>query len=97
MEAWFEVEKKDVIALVQKKKDCFPWGNHPGETYACLIFRQDGMIWMTVNEFYEAEPETYECCRFYSTILCNTAQEYRHMTEEQFASKAYSAWCSGAR
>lgn len=50
---------------------------------------------MTVNEFYEVDPETYGCCRFYTTILCNTAQEYRQMTEEQFASKAYSAWCSG--
>lgn len=97
MEVWFEVKKKDIIDLLEKKKDCFPWGNHPDEKYRCLVFWEDGMIRMTVDEFYEKDVNTYECCRFYTNFLGDTIEEYRNMTEEQLASKAYNTWCSGAR
>lgn len=97
MEPWFEVKKSDVIDLVTKRKNGLPWGDHPDETYSCLIFREDGVIRMTVNEFYKLDAQTYECCRFYTDILAGTLEEYRAMNPEQFAAKAYNAWCSGAR
>lgn len=97
MEPWFEVKKSDVIDLVTKRKNGLPWGDHPDETYSCLIFREDGLIRMTVNEFYKLDAQTYECCRFYTGILAGTLEEYRAMNPEQFAAKAYNAWCSGAR
>lgn len=97
MEAWFEVEKRDVIALVVKPKDRLPWGNHPDESYSCLIFRQDGAVWMTVNEFFEPDADTFECCRFYTDRIGDTDEDYFAMSEDEFAAKAYRAWCSGAR
>lgn len=97
MEPWFEVNKKDVIDVLDKRKDCLPWGNHPDEKYQCLVFWDDGEIFMTVDEFYEIDSETYECMRYYTTIIGNTIEDYKKLTEEEIASKAYSAWCSGAR
>lgn len=97
MEVWFEVKKKDVIDLVEKRKDCFPWGDRPDEKYRCLVFWEDGVIRMAVDEFYEADAEAYACCRFYTDFIGRTVEEYRNLTEEAFASKAYRAWCSGAR
>ena len=97
MEVWFSVRKKDVIALLEMRKDCFPWGDHPEEKYRCLVFREDGMICMTVDEFYEADGQSYECCRYYTTVAAETEDEFRVLTKEKLASMAYSAWCSGAR
>lgn len=97
MEPWFEVKSSDVIDLMTKRKDGFPWGDHPEETYSCLVFREDGVIRMTVNEFYQPDPATFACCRFYTDTLAGTMEEYRAMQPEQFAKKAYRAWCSGAR
>lgn len=97
MEPWFEVKKSDVIDLITKRKDGFPWGDRPGETYSCLVFWEDGVIRMTVNEFYKRDSHTYKCCRFYTDILAKTLAEYRTLNPEQFAAKAYNAWCSGAR
>ena len=97
MEPWFEVKKSDVIDLVTRRKDGFPWGNHPDETYSCLVFWEDGVIRMTVNEFYKLDAYTFECCRFYTDTLAQTLEDYRIMNLEQFAAKAYRTWCSGAR
>ena len=97
MEPWFEVKKKDVIDVLDKWKDCFPWGDHPDEKYSCLVFWEDGIIRMTVHQFYEIGAETYECLRFYTTFIGNKMEDYINLTEEELASKAYSAWCSGAR
>ncbi|MCQ2513046.1 MAG: hypothetical protein MJ092_06675 [Lachnospiraceae bacterium] len=97
MDTWFEVKKKDVIDLLEKRKDCFPWGDHPDEKYRCLIFWEDGAIRMTVDEFYETDTETYECLRFYTTFIGNSIEDYKNLSEEELASRAYSAWCSGAR
>lgn len=97
MDPWFEVKEKDVIALLEKRKDCFPWGDHPDETYTCLVFWEDGAIRMTVDEFFKTDFETYECLRFYTTFIGNTIEDYKKLTEAEIASKAYSARCSGAR
>lgn len=97
MDVWFEVKEKDVIALLEKRKDCFPWGNHPDEKYRCLVFWEDGVIRMTVNEFYRVDSESYACCRYYTDFVANTREEYGCMTDNQLVTKAYSAWCSGAR
>lgn len=94
---WFEVPRRDVIALVEMRKDRHPWGNHPDEKYRCLIFWEDSVIWMTVDEFHKVDAQTYEFCRFYTTRLCSTVEELNQMTEEELASRAYQAWCSGAR
>lgn len=91
MTPWFKVKKKDVITLLEKRKNCFPWGNHPGEKYRCLVFWEDGVIRMTVNEFHQIAPETYECLRFYTDMLGNTIEDYENLTEEELASKAYHA------
>lgn len=97
MEPWFEVKTNDVIALVTKRKGCFPWGGRSDETYCCLVFWEDGVIRMTVNEFYRQNAHTFECCRFYTDTLAKTLEEYSAMPDEKFSAKAYSAWCSGAR
>lgn len=97
MEVWFDVDKKDVIEIVEKRKDCFPWGNQPDEKYSCLIFWEDGIIRMTVDEFFELDDNTFECCRYYTDRIADTLEEYKAITDEKFASAAYSAWCSGAR
>lgn len=97
MEPWFQVKAKDVIAILDKRKDCFPWGNYPDEKYRCLVFREDGVIRMTVDEFYEVKAGTYECLRFYTTCLGDTLEDYTKLTEAELAAKAYNAWCSGAR
>ena len=97
MEVWFDVDKKDVIEIVEKRKDCFPWENHPDEKYSCLIFREDGIIRMTVNEFFELDDHTFECCRYYTDRIADTLEEYKAITDEKIALAAYSAWCSGAR
>ena len=73
------------------------WGNYPDEKYRCLIFWYKNRINMTVNEFYNSNGETYSCCRFYTTELCLTIDEYNKISDEQLASKAYNAWCTGAR
>ena len=97
MDPWFKVKRKDVIAILEKRKDSFPWGDHPDEKYRCLVFREDDVIRMTVNEFHKIDFGTYECLRFYTTFIGNTIEDYNKLTEEEIASKAYSAWCSGAR
>lgn len=97
MDPWFEVKKKDVIAILDKRKGCFPWGGDPDEKYRCLVFWEDGVIRMTVNEFHRIDAETYACLRFYTTIVGNSLEDYQKLTEEKIASIAYRAWCSGAR
>lgn len=97
MEPWFDINKKDVIAVLEKRKYCFPWGDHPDEKYRCLVFWEDGAVFMTVDEFFEVDSETYECLRYYTTFIGNSIEDYNKLTEEELASKAYSAWCSGAR
>lgn len=97
MEPWFRVKEKDVIDLLDKRKDCFPWGIHPDEKYRCLVFREDGAIYMTVNEFRRIDSGTYECLRFYTAFIGNSMEDYTKLSEEELASKAYGAWCSGAR
>lgn len=97
MEPWFTVQKKDVIAVLDKKKDRLPWGEHPDEKYHCLVFWDDGAVYMTVNEFYELDSQTYQCLRLYTDFIGKTIEDYTKLTEDALASKAYRAWCSGAR
>lgn len=97
MEPWFRVNKKDVIALLDKRKDSFLWGNRPNEKYRCLVFWEDGVVRMTVDEFYKIDARTYECLRFYTAFIGNTIDDYNKLTEEELSKKAYSAYCSGAR
>ena len=97
MESWFKVKKSDVIAVIDKRKDCFPWGEYPDEEYHCLVFREDGQVRMCVDEFYESDSETFECLRYYTTIIGNKLEDYTNLTEDEFATIAYNAWCSGAR
>ena len=94
---WINVKAKDVITILEKAKTGFPWGNYPDEKYRCLIFWYKNRINMKVNEFYNSNGETYSCCRFYTTELCLTIDEYNKISDEQLASKAYNAWCTGAR
>lgn len=97
MEPWFEVKKQDVIALLDKRKDVFPWGDHPDEKYRCLVFFEDGTVSMTVDEFFENEGGNYECLRFYTTYIGDSIEDYKKLSEEELVSKAYNAWCGGAR
>ena len=97
MDAWFEIKKKDVIALLERRKDRSPWYIAPDEKYRCLVFWEDGIVRMTVNEFYEIDPDTYECCRFYTGKIGTTVEDFETMTEDQFVSAAYNFWCDGAR
>lgn len=94
---WFRVPRKDVITLVEMRKDRHPWGDHPDEKYRCLIFHEDGVIRMTVDEFHKVDAHAYECCRFYTAKLCSTIEELKQLTEDELSSRAYNAWCSGAR
>ena len=73
---WINVKAKDIITILEKAKTGFPWGNYPDEKYRCLIFWYKNRINMTVNEFYNSNGETYSCCRFYTTELCLTIDEY---------------------
>lgn len=97
MEPWFTVKKKDVIAVLKKSKGCAPWGGSADEKYACLVFWDDGAVYMTVNQFREVDADTYECLRFYTDYIGRTLEDYTNLTEEKLASAAYRAWCSGAR
>lgn len=96
MDAWFEVDKKDVICVEKRRKTGRPWGDHPDETYAYLVFRDEGRILMVVNAFHD-RGGIYSCCRFYTEFLGNSEEEFRKLSEQDLAAKAYNAWCSGAR
>ena len=52
---------------------------------------------MTVDEFYKIDDDTYKCLRPYTTSICTSLADYNNLTEEELVSKAYNAWCSGAR
>lgn len=97
MDPWFEVPKKDVIDVLEKRKDRLPWGDRPDEKYRCLVFWEDGAVRMTVDEFFETDTGTYECLRFYTAFIGDKIEDYTCLSEDEIASKAYSAWCSGAR
>ena len=94
---WFEVQKKDVIAIVEKKKDRHPWYIDPNASYRCLIYRgsDSGEIFMTVDEFRTGD-SGYLCCPTYSTLLCRNIEEYRSLSEDTFVRKAYNTWMNGA-
>lgn len=93
----FEINKKDVIEIITKQKTEHPWGNYPNEQYTYIIYWEDGIIRMAVNEFYEVDTETYCICRYYTAIVANSMEEFKAIPEEKLASIAYNAWCSGAR
>lgn len=97
MEHWVCVKATDVINVFEKTKTGFPWGNYLNEKYRCLIFWYNNRIHMTVDEFYKSDETTYACCRFYTTELCHTIDEYKRLSDEQLSSKAYNAWCTDAR
>lgn len=97
MDPWFRIKKSDVIAILEKNKDCPPWAYRPDEKYRCLVFWEDGVVRMTVDEFYQVDAETYECLRFYTDIIGKTIEDYTGLTEAELAYSAYQAWCSGAR
>ena len=93
----FKVKKKDVIELLEKRKNGFPWGHCPNEKYKCLIFWENGVIFMTVNEFHEINSEAYECLRPYTVSIGGTLTDYEKLTEADIEIIAYNAWCTGAR
>lgn len=95
MEPYFNVPKSDVICFAKRSKTGLR-GEHPGETYACLIYRCDGKIRMTVNDFQPSE-DGYTCCLFFSDFIADTEEEYENMTEKEPEDTAYRTWCSGAR
>ena len=97
MEDWIHINTNDVISIFEKAKTGFPWGNYPNEKYRCLIFWYKNRINMTVNEFYNLNETTYSCCRTYTIAFCLTIDEYKKISDEQLAEKAYNAWCTGAR
>lgn len=97
MEPWFTVKQEDVIALLERRKDCFPWGDRPDEKYRCLVFREDGVIRMTVDDFYDRGDGSYECLRPYTAYIGDSIGAFDALTEEELVTKAYNAWCSGAR
>ena len=96
-EGWFEVQKKDVIAIVEKKMDRHPWYIDPNESYRCLIYRarHTEEIFMTVDEF-RVRDRGYLCCTAYSTLLCKNIEEYKSLSEDTFVRKAYNTWMNGA-
>ncbi len=94
---WYVVKTSNVIDLLEKEKDRFPWAYRPDEKYSCLIYWKDGAIRMTVDEFYKIDDDTYKCLRPYTTSICTSLADYNDLTEEELVSKAYNAWCSGAR
>ena len=52
---------------------------------------------MTVDEFYKIDDSSYECLSSYTSIIGKTIDDIEKLTEEEFVSKAYNTWCSGAR
>lgn len=97
MEAWFKIKSTDVLEIIEKRKNCWPWGNYSDKKYKCLIFRKKGRILITVDEFYKENDNRYSCCSFYTAEIAETIDEYNNMTEEEFVAKAYNTWMSGAR
>lgn len=97
MDVWFDIDQKDVIEILQNINNGQPWSSDPTEKHSVLIFWEDGVIRLAVDEFFEDENGNYSCCRFYTNIVAKTMEEYKTITQEQLSHKAYSAWCSGAR
>jgi hypothetical protein len=52
---------------------------------------------MKKYEFYKIDDDTYKCLRPYTTSIGTSLADYNNLTEEELVSKAYNAWCSGAR
>lgn len=95
---WYSyIDEKDVICELHRNKVDNPWGNYHNEQYHCLVYWEDGMIRMTVDEYHRMEDGKYKCCRPYSTVIGNKLEEFEEMSEEQISSKAYNTWCTGAR
>ena len=104
---YYEVKKADVIALIEKRKDHYPWiisFEDPDRTFACrektyrcLVYRHEGWIRLTVDEFREKDADSYECCRSYSGTIGKTLEDFTGMTEDRFEALAYNTWCNGAR
>ena len=97
MSAWFEVNTTDIVDIVEKRKDQYPWGDYPDQKYSCLILWKNGRICMTVDEFYKVDDNKYSCLDYYTTVLANTVEGYNDMPEEDFVVRAYNTWMSGAR
>ena len=34
MSAWFEVNTTDIVDIVEKRKDQYPWGDYPDQKYS---------------------------------------------------------------
>lgn len=97
MADWFKIKKTDVIALLEKRKDRFPWGYYPNEKYTCLIFWYEDRIRICVNMFNKCGIDAYECLCYYTGIIGDKIEDYNKLTEDELASIAYNAWCTGAR
>ena len=94
---WIRIKANDVISIFEKAKTGPAWGERPNEKYRCMIFWYKNRIYMTVDEFYNLKETIYSGCRYYTTELCLTLDEYNEISEEQLAAIAYNTWCAGAR
>lgn len=94
---WYKIKEDNVIDIIEKRKDSLPWGNYPDKKCRCLIFWKDAKIFMTVDEFYKKEDNCYLCCKYYTSVIADSLDDYNTMPEEKFISKAYNTWMSGAR
>lgn len=94
---WYMIKEDAVIDIIEKRKDRLPWGNYPNQKYICLIFWKDEQIYMTVDTFYKDDDNCYLCCKYYTSVIAKSMDDYNSMPEEKFVLKAYNTWMTGAR
>ena len=103
----------DVIMQAKKENDvCFVvvcgYNNEPrsweinlniDERYNLIkeFFWKDEQIYMTVDTFYKDDDNCYLCCKYYTSVIAKSMDDYNSIPEEKFVLKAYNTWMTGAR
>lgn len=50
-----------------------------------------------VNTYYRSTGDKISLCQYYDRGLCDTMDEYWHLTLDYIENQAYGAWMDGAR
>lgn len=87
MSDFFDVPENDVIAHGRLSYD---------RRREFIIYRgKDNSI--RVNAYFSVGQGVYSCCAYYDRKLCDTADGYDSLTEQEIQSQAYGAYMDGAR